>query len=115
MKLKHRLADITDRRIALLNKISDQRTEIAAISQQWKHPLAIAELGIKAAHFVRAHPGWIIGGVTALVVWRRNGLVHLAKGYWRYFPAIVSYGFKLLPPLFSPSDRHKHKSSSDER
>lgn len=95
--MKNRLIDIANRRTALLERINAQRTEVAAISQQWKKPMEMAELGFKAVRFVRSHPGWVIGGVTALMVWRRNGFIPFVKGCWRYYPSVLSYGLKLLP------------------
>ncbi|TCV90612.1 YqjK-like family protein [Sulfurirhabdus autotrophica] len=95
--MKHRLAEITNRRQALLEEIDAQRTEIAEISRYWQKPVEVAEFGFKAVRFVRSHPGWIAGSVAALMVWRRDGLIRFVKGCWRYYPAIIGYGMKLLP------------------
>lgn len=110
--MKHRLAEITNRRMALLERIDAQRTEIAEFAQYWKKPVEVAEFGFKAVRFVRSHPGWIAGGAVALMAWRRGGLIRFVKGCWRYYPAVLSYGMKLLP-LINQTCYRTRKTGND--
>ena len=111
--MKRHLTDITNRRQALLGKIDNQRMEVAALSRQWQKPLAAADLGLKAVRYIRAHPGWVIGSVTLLLVWRRKGLFHFAQMSWRNYPVLLSYGLKLLPLLRLASRKPDHSVHSD--
>lgn len=95
--MKHSLADILNRRRTLLARIDDQRMEVAALSRQWHTPLLAAESGLKAIRYLRAHPGVVIGSVAVLVLWRRKGLLNLARIGWRNYPALLSFGLKILP------------------
>lgn len=109
--MKPDLTDILMRRRTLLARIDDQRTEVAALSRQWHKPLLAAETGFKAIRYVRAHPGVVIGGVAVLVLWRRKGLLRLARLGWRNYPMLLSLGLKIMP-FIRPAPGKTRKSES---
>lgn len=97
--MKKRLAFLAQRRRELLAKIESQRIELAGISRQWKKPLALADTGLQAVHFIRDHPGLMSGVFAALLSLRGMGIAGLAQKGWRLmylYPAAFSFGLKYL-------------------
>ena len=97
--MNKRLAQLANRRLELLTTIEDQRADIAYLSKQLQKPLAMVDAGWKVVSLVHKHPALVTGTVTALLVWRRNGLVGLAKHGWRMlflYPSAVFLGLKYL-------------------
>ena len=89
MKQRH---DLACRRSLLLDKINAQRLELVEISLQLQKPLALADTGIKAVHFIRSHPALVTASVALLLAFRRRNLAHIAQAGWRLFclyPATV--------------------------
>ena len=97
--MKKRLAALTHRRRGLLEKIEAQRIDVAEISVHWQKPLALVDVGLKAVRFVHNHPALMAGDVTALLAWRRKGIVGLALEGWRLlylYPSALAFGLKFL-------------------
>lgn len=73
--------------------------DVAEISVRWQKPLALADTGLKAVHFVRNHPALVAGGLTAFMAWRRKGVVGLAGEGWRLlclYPSAILFGLNSL-------------------
>lgn len=81
--MKQARHDMACRRHFLLEKIKAQRTEVVEISQQLQKPLALADAGIKAVHFMRRHPALIVSGVAMLLALRRGNLHLVVQQGWR--------------------------------
>ena len=81
--MKQKRHDIACRRHLLLEKITAQRIEIVGISLQLQKPLALADAGIKAVHFIHRHPALIASGIAVLLALRRGDLHLAAKQVWR--------------------------------
>jgi hypothetical protein len=97
--MKKRLADIAYRRSKLLDRIEMQRADVAEFSLRWHKPVALAEMGLKAARLVYAHPAVVTGIVAALLTFRRKGAVALVRSGWRLlflYPSAVFLGLKYL-------------------
>lgn len=97
--MNQRLVLLAYRRIELLQKIEAQRMYMAEIFQHLKKPLAVADVGVKAAHFVYSHRALFASVMTALVTWRQKGIVGLAKNSWRLlylYPSSIFFGLKYL-------------------
>ena len=107
--MKKQLAALAHRRQALLEKIGDQRMEVAEISRDWHKPLALADAGLKAVYFIRDHPGLVSGGFAALLSLRGMGIAGLAQKGWRLlylYPSILSFGLKyLFSAIRPPADK----------
>jgi len=88
--MKKRLAELACQRRLLLGKIEDQRVVLGEISLHWKQPLVLADTGLNAIRFMRAHPTLMSGGVAALLALRRNGIGSLLHKGWR---ALRGYPF----------------------
>lgn len=104
------------RRKKLVQKISEQRTDMSELVQQWQKPLVLADSGLKAVNVMRNHPAWVAGGVTALLAWRLKGIVGLAKSGWRLaylYPSAIFAGYKYLSALTSPRDTHRDEADRD--
>jgi hypothetical protein len=54
--MKKRLIELACRRSGLLEKIENQRMEVTEVFQQLKKPLALTDIGLKAARFI--HNYW---------------------------------------------------------
>ncbi|WP_283743457.1 YqjK family protein [Sideroxydans sp. CL21] len=95
---KH-LARIAQRRLELLEQIEVQRMAMAETSLHLHRPLAVVDVGLHAVRMIQAHPVLFAGGMTALLTWRRHGIVGLAKNGWRLlylYPSAIFFGLKYL-------------------
>jgi hypothetical protein len=81
--MKKKRHDIACRRHLLLEKITAQRIEMVGISLQLHKPLALADAGIRAVHFIRRHPALVASGIAALLAMRRGDLLLVVKQAWR--------------------------------
>jgi len=73
---------VRQRRAELLVKIAAQREQVARAAASWQGPLALADRCQVVARFVRSNP-LLLGGLTALLVIRRRGLIGLGMAVWR--------------------------------
>lgn len=80
--MKERLIDIRVRRARLQAKIEAQRNAVGIITERWERPLAVADTGLAALHFVKSHPV-LLAGVGAAFVFRFRGATGLAATGWR--------------------------------
>jgi len=97
--MNRQLANLACRRLEVLKKIEAQRTEMADISGHFHKPLAVADAGLKVARLVYSHPVLVAGGLTALLIWRGQGIVGFAKGAWRLlhrYPSAALFGLNLI-------------------
>lgn len=93
---KH-LDEVMQRRGELLTKITDQREQLAGIAAQWQPRLVLLDKGISAVRYVRANPLWV-AGVTALLLFRRHGVLSLFKGgwqMWKRYRSVISLSSRL--------------------
>lgn len=100
--------DLACHRQLLLKKINAQRIEIIEISLQLKKPLALADTGIKAVHFIRDHPALVASSVTVLLALRRGNLTLMAQEGWRLLCMYPATAY--LTQYFSC---HKHDTLVD--
>lgn len=73
--------------------------ELAETSVHLRKPLAVVDVGLQAVRLIYDHPAWFAGAVTALLTWRRHGIVGLAKNGWRLlylYPSAIFFGLKYL-------------------
>ena len=88
--MNERMLELRQQRGELLARIAVQRGQMTEVISRGEMPLALADQGLTAIRFLRAHP-LLVGGVVALVVWRRKGMVGLFRRSWllwkgyRYF------------------------------
>jgi hypothetical protein len=113
--MKQRLADLSDRRLKLLEKIEAQRMEVAEISVDFQKPLALADTVLKAVRFSRNHRVLVSGGFAALLSIRGMGSAGLVKKVWRLmylYPAAITLGLKYLFPAIR-STVEVHNAEAD--
>lgn len=97
--MNKRLACLAQRRLELLEQIEAQRMAIAESSLHLHKPLAVVDAGLHVARLIYAHPVLFASGATALLTWRRHGIVGLAKNGWRLlylYPSAIFFGLKYL-------------------
>jgi len=114
--MSNQLIELAYRRKKLVQKISEQRTDMLVLTQQWHKPLALADSGLKIVRVMRNHPAMVAGGLTALLAWRLKGIVGLAKSGWRLaylYPSAIFAGYQYLSALTSPRDI-KHDEADDD-
>jgi hypothetical protein len=114
--MKQRLAELSVRRLRLLEEIQAQRVEFAAISVDFEKPLALTDTVLTAVRFSRNHPVLVSGGFAALLSIRGMGIAGLAKKGWRLlylYPAAISLGLKYLFPA-TRTDREAYNSEVDQ-
>jgi hypothetical protein len=80
--MNNQLLLVRQRRAELLAKIAAQREQVARVAVHWQRPLAFADQGLVVARFMRSNP-LLLGGLTALLVIRRRGLLGLGMTVWR--------------------------------
>jgi hypothetical protein len=108
--MNKRLAHLASRRLELVQQIEIQRTDVAEIASHWQKPFALVDTGLKAWHLIYRHPALIAGGMTALMAWRRKGIVGLAEKGLRLlymYPSAIFLGLKYLASIshFSRTER----------
>jgi hypothetical protein len=77
-----RLIELARKREGLVARSAAQREQLSGLVRQLERPLAIADKGMTAARFVRAHPMVFAGGgaVAAFLIGRRLGGLHKIAG-----------------------------------
>lgn len=73
---------VVRRRGELLARIAAQRGQVAEIGERLRTPLALGDLGVAAARFLRSSPVLGAGVIAALVI-RRRGVAGMARFFWR--------------------------------
>ena len=91
--MNSQLSSVMRRRGELLAKIASQREQVIEIGVRLQAPLAVADQGVAAVHFLRSHPLLIVGVIAALVTRRRGvaGMARVALRVWkgyRYFTVL---------------------------
>lgn len=97
--VRERLIEIARRKERLIARADAQRVLIAASLDSLRGPIAIADKGLEAAHFLRAHPLLVTVAVAAVVVLRGRGILSLAgRGYaaWRAWKSLSSLAVLLF-------------------
>ena len=65
---RRRLAEIRARRERLVARSAAQRDEVALLLSPWRGPLQVADRGLVAVDYVRAHPSIVVVAAAALVI-----------------------------------------------
>ena len=94
------LPEIRARRAHLMARAAVERERVSVQLRAWKAPLALADKGYAAAHYVRRNPQWIVAAAVLLAVlrprralsWARSGLI--AWRAWRW----ISQSLRGLAP-----------------
>jgi hypothetical protein len=114
--MSNQLIELAYRRKKLVQKISEQRTEMYELFQQWQIPLVVADSGLKVIRVMRNHPTWVVSGLTTLLAWRFKGIVGLAKSGWKLanlYPSAIFAGYKYLSALTSPREAKCDETDGD--
>lgn len=82
LSMSDRMSVVMQRRGELLARIAAQRGELAEYAARWQAPLALADQGLAAVRYLRAHPV-LVAAAVAVVVLRRRGVMGLVRGGWR--------------------------------
>ncbi len=73
---------ITVRRDRLVAQSALQRMALARGIEPLRPSLALADQGLAALRYIKAHPGWVVGGVILLALVRsRGGGKWLGRGW----------------------------------
>lgn len=96
--MKKQFSALAQRRRKLLDRIEAQRLEVAGISQHWEKPLALVDAGLKAVRFIQKHHALLTGGVAALLVLRRKGLVGLTQEMKRFLHLSPALSLEMHTP-----------------
>lgn len=89
------LAPLEERRARLVSLAGAQRRALANCFEPWRRPLTIADRGIAAMRFIRAHPAWIIAGALApraLQAGRLGGWLRRGFMAWQIVSRLRSAG-----------------------
>lgn len=95
--MNERMLKVMQRRGVLLGRIAGQRQQISQVFSHWAMPLTLVDQGLLAFRFLRNQP-LLVGGIAALLLWRRHGLIGLlgpSSLMWRGYRHFVSVRSKL--------------------
>jgi hypothetical protein len=112
---RSRLAEIRARRERLVAKAGAQREEVALLLAPWRGPLHMADRGLAAAEYIRAHPGIVVVAAAALVIlsprrafrWARR-----AYAVWRGYRWTVKALNQASAIRRTPPERGLYRSQS---
>lgn len=79
----------------LLARIAVQREQVTEIGLRLRTPLALADRGVAAVHFLRSYP-LLVAGATAFFVIRLRGVAGLVWRVWKGYRDFTSISAKLL-------------------
>lgn len=65
--MNQRLAEIRARRERLVAQSAVQRDALALLAEHWRAPFGVADHGLQAVRYARAHPGALLAAVAVLV------------------------------------------------
>lgn len=68
--MNQKLLRLAQRREHLVAQAEAQRTALAQNVEPWRIPLALADQGLAALHFIKGHPAWVVGGGVLLATLR---------------------------------------------
>ena len=91
MSYHSRIAQLEQRRSALIARAAEQRVILAAAAEPWRGPLAVADRGIAVARFFQRYPAFLaVAGVVVLLLkpgptFRWGKRAFLAWRAWRSF------------------------------
>lgn len=80
--MNHKLTELAERRARLVAQAETQRTTLAQSVEPWRAPLAIADKGLAAVHYLRSHPALLVGAGVFLVALRPNRAVAWLQRGW---------------------------------
>lgn len=93
-RIEHRLMEIAFRKERMIARAEAQRAAIGRSFSQLRGPIAIADRGLSAVHFLRTHPALVAVAVAALVALRGRGLLSLAGrafSVWRLWRSVSAW------------------------
>ena len=93
-----RLMDIARRKERLVAQSRNQRLALGAGIRRLEGPIEMADRGLDAARFIRAHSVAVAALLGALIVFRRRSLLSLAGtvfSAWRLWRALMGPGARL--------------------
>lgn len=82
---------LLQRRAALLEKISQQREQIALTGERVQPAFHVADQAVQAGRFLVSHPA-LVAGLAGLLVVRRRGVLGLFRMSWRAWQAYRYFG-----------------------
>jgi hypothetical protein len=100
--MKNQLLELALRKDRLKLQIQIQRLEVAEVALDFHKPLKLADAGMKAVNMIRQHPALVAGGMTALLAFRRSGVIGLAQHGLRMallYPSAIFLGWKYVSSL----------------
>jgi hypothetical protein len=68
--MNKKLNRLAERRERLVIRAAEQRVALAQNIEPYRMPLALADRGINALHYIRSHPEWLVGVVVLLAALR---------------------------------------------
>lgn len=79
--MNEKMLELVRRRSVLLESIVAQREQLAETGTRLETPLAFADLGLAAVHFLRSKH--FLVALAVAIVTHRRGLFSIVKGAWR--------------------------------
>lgn len=101
-RIQDRLIEIARRKERLIARAEAQRAAIGASFRQLERPISVIDRGLEIARFFRGRPLLVAAVVTAVVVFRRRGLLSLvgrALTVWRLWRSVSAWTARWSPRL----------------
>lgn len=93
-RIQDRLIEIARRKERLIARAEAQRAAIGASFRQLERPISVIDRGLEIARFFRARPLLVAAIVTAVLAFRRHGLLSLASralAAWRLWRSVSAW------------------------
>ena len=80
--MSEKLIRLAERRATLIARAENQRDTLGRAANQWRKPLAFADQGVSALHYLKQHPGLLAGSALVLALLRPRRVGKWAQRGW---------------------------------
>jgi hypothetical protein len=80
--MNSKIEHLAERRLALLDKVANQRLALAQAITPFRAPLAMADKGINALRYLAQHPVLVAGILTIALMIKPKGFIFMLQKGW---------------------------------
>ena len=80
--MSEKLIKLAERRATLIARADSQRDLLEQATGAWRKPLALADQGLSAVHYLRQHPALLAGAAATLALLRPRSIFRWTQRGW---------------------------------